>query len=349
MSETKYISFDPWWGGFNNVRMSYETAAAIAHVTGRTLILPPKVYILFLAQHQKKDSFFDIWKIFDKAAFTRTFKTIEYHNVPEYQQFNSDIQYFDGIKDAPFVRNILFDDVMKDWGPQRNPDSHVLFHNITDRDWFHKFSRGRKKIDLDTDYKFIHFPRNLLSHFYYHVYTEDMKGLASAVQSGIQFKPEYEGMASCIMQGEYNALHIRRGDFLNVRKEVTNDMYKNLESLIEGRVEKDLPLYIATDEKNLSIFDFLKTKYDIKFLSDFIGAESYTALSLDTIICANAKTFLGSHLSTFSDYIHIQRKYRGKKDFSRHNINYKRNEINYNELPWEQERYTWDNLWVNLY
>ena len=25
--QTKYISFSPWWGGWNNQRMSYETAA----------------------------------------------------------------------------------------------------------------------------------------------------------------------------------------------------------------------------------------------------------------------------------------------------------------------------------
>jgi len=46
--EKKYLTFEPDEGGFNNIRMSMETATALAHAMGRILVLPPeqKMYLL---------------------------------------------------------------------------------------------------------------------------------------------------------------------------------------------------------------------------------------------------------------------------------------------------------------
>jgi hypothetical protein len=38
----KYLTFENDIGGFNNIRMSYETIILLAHSMGRTLVLPPK-------------------------------------------------------------------------------------------------------------------------------------------------------------------------------------------------------------------------------------------------------------------------------------------------------------------
>ncbi len=38
----KYITFEPDHGGWNNIRMAYETLLVMAHAMGRTLVLPPK-------------------------------------------------------------------------------------------------------------------------------------------------------------------------------------------------------------------------------------------------------------------------------------------------------------------
>ena len=46
--EPKYLTFEPDEGGWNNIRMSMETAVTLAHATGRTLVLPPEqgMYLL---------------------------------------------------------------------------------------------------------------------------------------------------------------------------------------------------------------------------------------------------------------------------------------------------------------
>jgi len=44
----KYLTFEPDHGGWNNIRMSFETIVVMAHAFGRTLVLPPKkkMYLL---------------------------------------------------------------------------------------------------------------------------------------------------------------------------------------------------------------------------------------------------------------------------------------------------------------
>lgn len=63
----KYLTFEPDEGGWNNIRMALETAIALAHGMGRTLVLPPKMKFYLLNKSEKMegnvltyDSFFHI-------------------------------------------------------------------------------------------------------------------------------------------------------------------------------------------------------------------------------------------------------------------------------------------------
>ena len=198
----------------------------------------------------------------------------------------------------------------------------------------------------------IHFPRNLLGHFGYHVYPpNDMarRVIQKKIKRGVKFQDKYIQKAREIMQGDYDAVHIRRGDFKYTQTQWTEEMYDNLESLLDVNVRKSVPLYIATDEPDLSMFDFLKTKYNTIFLKNITQVEMAEELVLDTLICANAYKFFGSRMSTFSDYINIIRGYNNKIDNHRKSLNFERPQIKYNKYPWEVEPYNWQDLWGELY
>ncbi|GFH56455.1 hypothetical protein CTEN210_12931 [Chaetoceros tenuissimus] len=55
--EEKYITFEPDRGGWNNIRMAYETILVLAHATGRTLVLPPEQEMYLLTDGEGKKSF----------------------------------------------------------------------------------------------------------------------------------------------------------------------------------------------------------------------------------------------------------------------------------------------------
>jgi len=167
--DRKYISFDPWWGGFSNVRMSYELAIAISIITNRTLILPPSVYCFFLSNHQDKNSFIDIWNFLDKNKFISNISSEDYHNIIEYRHLENDKQYFNNIN--KIANTIIFDGQDSGWYPNSPiKNNQVLVCDITDQNDFEEFSLNREIVDLNLNDKFIHFPRNLFGHFYYHVY-----------------------------------------------------------------------------------------------------------------------------------------------------------------------------------
>lgn len=351
MKENKYISFDWWWGGFNNIRMCYEMVGAMSYVSGRKIILPPPGYCLFLAEHHDKKTFWDIWEILDKKAFTDNFECVEYKDT-ELIKYSSDQQNYDGIcKD---IKCIMFNDEDKNWGPQNFIGRSLIYHSIENINHFNQFNCDNRDFlyNIMSDDKIIHFPRNLFGHFGYHVYPPNdiaRRIIQEKVKNGVKFKQEFFLQANKLMPGDYDAVHIRRGDFKFTQTKWTEDLYSNLEQLLDGKVRNFVPLYIATDEQDLSLFNFLKKKYNIIFLKDLIQESKSKELVLDTIICANAYNFFGSRMSTYSDYINIIRGYNNKIDNHRESLNFNRNKIQYNKYPWEVEAYSWHDLWGELY
>ena len=316
----KFISFDSWWGGLNNIRTTYELAGAISVVTGRTLIVPPKIYCLFLSEHHDKKSFFDFWELFDKNAFFENFNCIDYNDVPEYEKYNSEIQYYDGIcDDIKCIPGL----VHPNWGPASDSFLHDRI----------------SPIELRSDDKFIHFPRNLFGHWYYIVPVNNPKQrqeIKDKIKNGIKIKDKYE---TNFIKEPYNAIHVRSGDFNQVREKETSALFNNLREKVDQYIKPDKPLYIATDETDRERFACLNG-YDCRYLSDFTQAENVAALAMDTLICRDAEEFYGTRLSTFSDYINILRYYENKKDCSKTLLNYKFT---------GQECYSWDNCFVNEY
>lgn len=344
----KYISIEPWWAGFANVRMSLEIGLAISEVTNRKFIIPPGIYFNAINPWDKKETYINPFDIWDENTFKKTFNTVDYYEVPEYANLNGQT-YFSGVDDVSLL--MLFNEVYKELHPLHSCIGFVLTTDIEDKKDFEKFSQGRTQYTLNHPDKFIHFPRNLFGHFYHSVYganDEIKKSIKKKMLHGFQFKNEHIEATKFIRNalGDYNAIHVRRGDFIDTRphtvallEEIPNYLDKHL-------FKKNLPLYIATDEKDKSIFNFLKDKYNIYFLDNFMQDLSpLSATIYDQIIPSYSFQFLGSVMSTFTDYIHVNRASLGKFSNPRVGCNFDKEELQYDKYPWEVEDWSWQHLY----
>ena len=339
----KYVSFDAWPGGFSNIRQSYETIAAIAEITGRTIILPPKIFCLFFSELSDKNTFIDMFDALDKELFTTNFDCVDYYDIDEYSKLENEYGYFDGIERV--AKCIEFDTVNS-----KDPvDRYVLHCGEYDSLDFKYFVNDRICIDLNVDDKFIHFPQNLFTQFYYHVYSDlnTRNNIRKKIKSGVRFKQKFFDLANMVkdMLGEYNAIHIRRNDFLTIRTQQSEFQLDYLLENIKDEFDYNIPLYIATDETDKSLFYFLREYYDIKFLDKFhTKLSDFDSIIVDQIICANANVFYGSELSTFTHYIHIMRGIMGKDDYHRIGTNYNYGELKYEFFPWLVEDWNWGKI-----
>lgn len=114
---------------------------------------------------------------------------------------------------------------------------------------------------------------------------------------------------------------------------------------IKDEFDYNIPLYIATDETDKSLFYFLREYYDIKFLDKFYkDLSDFDSMIVEQIICTNANVFYGSELSTFTHYIHVMRGYTNKKDYHRVGTNYDYGELEYQLFPWLVEDWEWSKI-----
>eukprot|EP00579_Thalassiosira_antarctica_P011230 CAMPEP_0201923208 /NCGR_PEP_ID=MMETSP0903-20130614/11017_1 /ASSEMBLY_ACC=CAM_ASM_000552 /TAXON_ID=420261 /ORGANISM="Thalassiosira antarctica, Strain CCMP982" /LENGTH=484 /DNA_ID=CAMNT_0048460485 /DNA_START=227 /DNA_END=1681 /DNA_ORIENTATION=+ len=65
---TKYLTFEPDFGGFNNIRMSFETMILLSHSMGRTLVLPPPSSIYWSNKLFSFEEFYDLENISSEHA-----------------------------------------------------------------------------------------------------------------------------------------------------------------------------------------------------------------------------------------------------------------------------------------
>ena len=345
----KYISSEPWWAGYANVRMSLEIALSISEVTNRKFIIPPGIYFNAINPWDKKETYVDIFDIWDEVVFMSTFNCVKYYDVPEYRSLDKGLTYFYGIENVAKI--LTFTDEYKELHPLPSCIGFTLYNEIKNLDDFKEFSQERKPYSLNYKDKFIHFPRNLFGHFYHSVYCssdKQSKELRKKMLKGIKFKKKYNKAVVPVLKKlkGFNSLHIRRGDFINTRPETVGLLSQIPLFLEKNLFIKDLPLYIATDEKDKSIFDFLKEKYKIYFLNDFFANLSgLDATILDQVICSNSLQFLGSKLSTFSDYIHVNRASMGNLTNPRVGNNFSRKNLQYKKYPWVEEDWGWDKLY----
>ena len=349
----KYISFRPHYAGLANVIMSYELFLAIAEITKRKVILPPNCFLDHIQDSQDKTEWIDIWQIFNKDILLEEFDCIEHNDVPEFKEHLDKMQGKDS-----YTENIdqCGLDLYQYVGPTKFiSDSHVVFMNdVEETEDFEDFAYDRDVFDLsELNQQFLHFESNLFGHYWYNVYPGDENArnlLKNKINKVLKYRDEFYSYANVVPQqiGPYNAIHVRRGDFLFARNKQIRSVdipEKILDAIKSLPFENpDLPLYIATDEKDITFFDEIEEKCDsylysdIDILSDNDFFESKLNRSvLEQIICAQADNFFGTYYSTFSKRINIMRGLEGRQAADHLGINMLQSNENLTHVfPWRK-------------
>jgi hypothetical protein len=315
---------------------------------------------LFISKSQNHQDFSDIWEIFDKQLIKSEFNCIEFGDVPEIRSKMTSIR-----GDNSFTKNIgehIFDIKEIFFSEEKTSvicDEHTVMFSgeILDESDFKDFSCNRNLLSLDFDNKFIHFENNLFGSFWYHIYPGDSKKrneLKRKINKCFRYKQKYYDISKKVKDriGPYNALHIRRGDFLYARPELLNNIdspYSILEKALSLLPTKT-PIYIATDEKDLSFFDEIKSKYELYFFSDF--KNEFGVLNdldnavLEQVICSEAEEFYGTSLSTYSKRINVMRGCGEKSAYDWMSWDQYISDLNFEKsksaLPWQLNS---DKLW----
>lgn len=340
----KYISFAPYYSGLSNIIMCYECAFAIAYITKRTLILPPNVWCLFISPDETTKSYIDIWQIFDKSKVLSEFDCVNFYDVPEFQgnylrmsghgKINSHPSYTTYIeRSVKNVKSIKFDGKIHHNLPVSIGESNTTLTNddYCGNDDFEDFSQGRKLINLSKiEDQIIHFEDNLFGCYWYCVYpgNENERNKMKEVINGcFKYNNRIYELASKVSKrlNKYNAIHVRRSDFLTTRKDELEPVStpEKLKLMVEIFFDKNIPLYVSTDEKDKSFFRELRKEYQLFFYDDF----SYNMNELDKVaveqtICSNAEIFYGTYMSTYTSRINIMRGLSGKQSEDDMGINY---------------------------
>jgi GDP-fucose protein O-fucosyltransferase len=142
-------------------------------------------------------------------------------------------------------------------------------------------------------------------------YVDEIQCAAARIVHAMHEYTKTQGVAS----GEFNTMHIRRGDFQFKQTRIdAAEIYHNIK---DAMPEKSI-VFIATDERDKKFFDPLRQHYDIKFLDDFkhllqdVNTNHFGMI--DQLVASRGHLFFGCWHSTFTGFIVRVRGYHSSKD-----------------------------------
>lgn len=356
----RYIVFSPYFSGLSNIIMCYELIFAIAYITKRTVILPKSEWYIYVSASQtNKNDWNSIWEVCEKNVARQEFDLVDIDEIDEvYSKLENLITHKSWVGNFPDqIKDVYVPENMLD-KTFRNDDVCIICglseQEKSSKD-FKDFLSNRDILDLNVPHKYIYFPSVLFGHFWYQIYPGgpvERNRLKDKINLAFRYKQKYFDLAQSFKTniGQYNAVHVRRGDFLHIRE-------KGIETIATGErllealsvvYKKEKPLYIASDEGKDGFFDAVKENFNVYFLKDmnFIPNKMEAAI-LDQIMCAKADRFYGTYLSTFSKRINIMRGLLGKEVFDYKGLNMlgNQNQEYDTPFPWTKrpdKRWHWD-------
>eukprot|EP00956_Cyclotella_meneghiniana_P016700 scaffold26575_cov72-Cyclotella_meneghiniana.AAC.7 len=325
---TRYLSFEPDSGGWNNIRMEFEIMVVLAAATGRTLILPPDypVYLLHKdkkSRHRGLQDFFqyngnsnssssgggggfdDIVNVimmqdfFHESILDRKLYPLPSDDENRTKVLSSIQKCNYKAKDSKSCVH-LFDHMSRiaDLVPNWNGEQHCLI--MDDANWYkdslemmtQSAAQRQKVLEFCNDRSPVYYSRNihdaplihfrshlkatrLLVHFYAFIhFTNPVIGnyFKRLVRDRVRYSDAIQCAAGKVVKslledfGSYSSMHIRRGDFQWPKMRISAEEWlKNTQHIfLENEV-----VYICTDETNMTFFEPLRSRYRLKFLSDY--------------------------------------------------------------------------------
>lgn len=315
-----YLLYKPWNGGFNNVRMSYELAAALAFETNRTLVLPPSAKIYLLETRSEVGTFFDMVnagvklvtldELAKRKGVEPSFKALE-----------------------PLCYKHPFD-LVKHVIKFSEPDKRFLKH------------RGTLASHDMNGHELVYFEGSLLGTFDQVIWSRDINRLRRFIAKHVRYRDEIFDIAehaAALLGESFDAVHVRRGDF--EYKWVLPSSQALADNVLRS-TERPL-IYVSTDEKDRSFFNELGQQRRLAFYSD-LKLPTYNPdwiPLVEQLICCQGRSFVGTTLSTFSSYIYRLRGYMQQDDTDYVTTFYGRDPARQGSFL-EDSHWSWQGCWT---
>lgn len=311
-----------YYSGFSNLRMALDIAVVLAHLTGRTLV---PYRFRMPRRHALAASAAPVWQ---------PMLVPELFDLPVPHQAGQMMKTWLSTPGAaechwPALYNAVFCDAAR-------PDD--------DDPRFQAFRNGRRHVlgltAAQRDAADLHISTEALAH-YSHFFYLDPQRQADVVQLMRQLQPRapYRQAIDDIVAGlgEFNALHLRRGDFLSnglarggfIRS--TQVTGAEIVANLAPHLHRDTPLLICTDgDPDEPLFGALLQHFrQVVFLHQHLQTPGVAArlaalprfdedveALLTQGVAAQARVFAGTLFSTFTALIHRQRALqRGERHF----------------------------------
>jgi hypothetical protein len=299
-----------YYSGFSNNKMSLDIAIVLAHLTGRTLVpyrfRLPRQTSLDLPPDRAVEPML-VPELFDiPVPYSNEYLFKTWISVPGARQCVW----------APVVQSVLC-------FPATLATDDVQFQQFRNgRPRVYALSEGEDALDL-------HIHTQALGHYSYVFYLDDARRQQVVdLMKRVRPKPPYQSVAERIAASirSFNAIHIRRGDFL--RNELTKHKITRAASVggeeivanLASRMHRDDTLVICTDgDSGEEIFGpirqyFRETIFLDRYLRESASIrqmiaqlprndESVMAL-LTQLVASKARVFAGTLFSTFTALIH---------------------------------------------
>ena len=328
----KYLSYQPPGNGWNNQRVALENAIVLAKLLNRTLLVHPMAphdkgalfkagaqpgYVAY--NHLKQSDLVPLSVFLDLKLLSQL--------IPIQEVVTSHHQFYHDFGQLSW-RNVCHSMGFGYWMDQRptTVEEVAMFK----RQHFHASKAWRKKcpkeqqasdstsaiVEYVSDYlnessEMLYFEQGTLFGIHIRfVHCSDAITAQRWILDHLRYGPQVHSVVDAMIKrlgSHFNAIHVRRTDH-PARKFPVEYWIKSLQS---ANCTTDIPLYVATDEKQRSYFDpFQKAGYKLLFASDFHDLLQFPDVPSDAtedvtgvheqLLCEKADRFVATPGSTFS-------------------------------------------------